>query len=158
MRKLQSRLTYANVMSTIAVFLALSGGIALALGRNDVKSRNIAPGQVKLSDTSDKLRLKCGGGTRYQEGACIEVGSRSAATAPGAISDCRDEKGGARLPSLAELQGFARERGIAVDSGGEWSDHILDASNVLVVFDNANSSIDAASSSHKYRCVFPAKR
>ena len=158
MRKLQSRLTYANVMSTIAAFLALSGGIALALGRNDVKSRNIAPGQVKLSDTNDKLRLKCRGGTRYHEGACIEVGSRTAVNAPGAIGDCRDEDGGARLPSLAELQGFASEPGITLDSGGEWSDHILDASTVLVVFDDGNTSIDSAGSHHKYRCVFPAER
>jgi hypothetical protein len=155
MRKLRSRLTYANVMSTIAVFLAVSGGIALALGRNDVTSRNIAPGQVKLSDTNDQLRLKCRGGTRYHEGACIEVASRTAVNAPGAISDCRND--GARLPSLAELQGFAGEPGVTLDSGGEWSDHLLDASTLLVVFDDGNSSIDSAGSLHKYRCVFRAK-
>ena len=158
MSKLQSRLTYANVMSTIAVFLAISGGIAWALGRNEVKSRNIAPGQVKPSDTSDRLRLKCGDGTRYHEGACIEVASRTALNAPGAISDCRNEEGGGRLPSLAELQGFAREPGITLDSGGEWSNHLLDPSNLLVVSDDGNSLIDSAGSTNRYRCAVRAKR
>lgn len=47
------KLTYANVMSTIAVFLALSMGTAWAatkLGNNSVRSRHIAPGQVKPGD------------------------------------------------------------------------------------------------------------
>ena len=46
------KLSYANVMSTVAVFIAL-GGSAVAvtqLGKNSVKSRHIAPGQVKGSD------------------------------------------------------------------------------------------------------------
>jgi hypothetical protein len=46
--KLSSRLSYANVMATIAVFIALGGGAyALNLGRNAVKTRNIAPNAVK---------------------------------------------------------------------------------------------------------------
>jgi hypothetical protein len=39
-------LTFANVMSLIAVFIALGGG-AYALSRGEVKSRNIARGAVK---------------------------------------------------------------------------------------------------------------
>jgi hypothetical protein len=48
-RTITGRLTYSNVMSTIAVFLAL-GGTAMAavqLGRNQVKSANIASRQVQ---------------------------------------------------------------------------------------------------------------
>lgn len=46
------KLTYANVMATIAVFLALSGGVyaAIHLERNSVRSRNIVNGQVKGAD------------------------------------------------------------------------------------------------------------
>jgi hypothetical protein len=45
------RPTYANVMSTVAVFIALGGtSYAVALKRNSVRSSNIAPGQVKRSD------------------------------------------------------------------------------------------------------------
>ncbi len=45
-------LTYANVMATLAVFIALgSGAYAISkLPKNSVKSRTIAPGAVKASD------------------------------------------------------------------------------------------------------------
>jgi hypothetical protein len=51
--KLRSRLTYANVAATLALFLVIAGGTVYAaseLGRNDVKSKNIAKGAVKTSD------------------------------------------------------------------------------------------------------------
>lgn len=50
---LRKRLTYANVAATLALFLAVAGGTVYAaseLGRNDVKSKNIAKGAVKASD------------------------------------------------------------------------------------------------------------
>lgn len=50
---LRSRLSYANVVATLALVLAVGGGTVYAaseLGRNDVKSRNIAKGAVKTSD------------------------------------------------------------------------------------------------------------
>lgn len=48
MTGLRRHLTYANVMATIAVFLALAGvsWAAATLGRNAVKGRNIATGAV----------------------------------------------------------------------------------------------------------------
>lgn len=48
--RLLSHLTYANVMATIAVFLALGGGLAWALANNSVKSKHIKDGQVKDDD------------------------------------------------------------------------------------------------------------
>ena len=62
---LRSRLSYANVAATIALVLAIGGGTVYAaaqLGKNDVHSRNLAPGAVKASDlgknavTSPKIR------------------------------------------------------------------------------------------------------
>ena len=63
MRGIRRRLTYSNVMSTLAVVLVLGGGTAFAayeLGKNSVKSRNIAPGAVHASDIARKAvkRLK----------------------------------------------------------------------------------------------------
>lgn len=55
--KLRSRLTYANVVATLALVLALGGGTvyaALQLGKNSVKSKNIARGAVKGSDLHGK--------------------------------------------------------------------------------------------------------
>lgn len=50
MQAVRRRLTYANVVATLALFLALSGGVVYAattLGRNTVKSKNIAAHAVK---------------------------------------------------------------------------------------------------------------
>src|SRR3954451_3115922 len=48
---IRSHLTYANVMATIAVFLVLSGGTAVALsGSNTVFSDDIVNGEVKAAD------------------------------------------------------------------------------------------------------------
>jgi hypothetical protein len=50
-QRIRSRLTYANVMATIAVFLVLSGGTAVALnGSNTVFSDDIVNGEVKNAD------------------------------------------------------------------------------------------------------------
>lgn len=47
LRSLRARLTYANVVATLALFLALAGGSAIALsGRNSVTTKDIAPGAV----------------------------------------------------------------------------------------------------------------
>ena len=50
--RIRSHLSYANVMATVAVFLVLSGGTAVALnGSNTVQSDDIGPGaQVKALD------------------------------------------------------------------------------------------------------------
>jgi len=50
---LRSKLSYANVAATLALFLVIAGGTVYAsseLGRNDVNSKNIAKGAVKTSD------------------------------------------------------------------------------------------------------------
>ena len=51
MRRIRDRLTYANVISTIALFLVLTGGTAVALnGANTVFSDDIVNGEVKSPD------------------------------------------------------------------------------------------------------------
>lgn len=53
MRMLLRKLTYANVVATLALFLALSGGVVFAasqLGKNVVRSNNIAANAVKTPD------------------------------------------------------------------------------------------------------------
>ena len=48
-KNLRGRLTYANVMATVAMFLALGGG-AWALSQNSVGTRQIKPGAVRTPD------------------------------------------------------------------------------------------------------------
>jgi hypothetical protein len=54
MRRVRSHLTYANVISTICLFLLLGGGTAVALGGHDtVQSDDLGPGaQVKAPDVA----------------------------------------------------------------------------------------------------------
>lgn len=50
-RWFRSHLTYANVMATLAVFLVLSGGTAVALnGSNTVFSDDIVDNEVRTAD------------------------------------------------------------------------------------------------------------
>jgi hypothetical protein len=56
MGKLRGKLSYSHVVSTLALCVALGTGGAYAateLGKNEVKSKNIAPGQVKNSDLAN---------------------------------------------------------------------------------------------------------
>ncbi|MEK6273434.1 MAG: hypothetical protein AABM42_12460 [Actinomycetota bacterium] len=54
MRRIRGHLTYANVISTLCLFLLLSGGTAVALsGSNTVQSDDLGPGsQVKAPDVA----------------------------------------------------------------------------------------------------------
>jgi hypothetical protein len=56
MRKLKNTLTYANVVATLGVFLALSGSAlaVTAVSRNSVTSRSIKDGAVRSQDVQDE--------------------------------------------------------------------------------------------------------
>ena len=166
-RKLQSRLTYANVTATVALFIALGGGAYAAIdlvGRNDIKSRHIAPNQVKAADTSDKLRLECPGGTRYHEGACIETAFRGGATGVTAIvaeTDCLDEE--RRLPTFGELASFRHEPDVRLGTAAlqyEWTaDWYDDGGNleIVVIADSGGTAFSNSATPRVYRCVARAK-
>jgi hypothetical protein len=53
--KLRCHLTYANVVSTVCLFVVLSGSAyaAVTLSKNSVRSRHIKNGQVKRADIAD---------------------------------------------------------------------------------------------------------
>jgi hypothetical protein len=63
MRMHRPRLTYANVMATLAFFLALGAGAyaAFKLPKNSVKSSNIVNGQVKSRDLAPAGAFKSAG-------------------------------------------------------------------------------------------------
>jgi hypothetical protein len=59
LKRLRKHLSYANVTATLALFLALSGGMAWALANDSVKSRHIVDEQVRSHDVRDEsLRLR----------------------------------------------------------------------------------------------------
>ena len=56
MESLRTRLSFAPLMSMIAVFVVLGGGAYAAIdlvGKNDIKSKHIKNGQVKPKDVAD---------------------------------------------------------------------------------------------------------
>lgn len=63
MRGIRQRLTYANVMATLAFFIAVGGGAyaAFKLPKNSVKSDNIVNGQVKYVDLAAPGKFKSAG-------------------------------------------------------------------------------------------------
>jgi hypothetical protein len=80
MTRLRSRLTYANVVSTIALFLALTGGAVYAASKirsgdiapNAIKSKQIAPKAVKPSDMATPVQFVAkahGGGAAFANGS-----------------------------------------------------------------------------------------
>ncbi|MEK6328198.1 MAG: hypothetical protein AABM66_11850 [Actinomycetota bacterium] len=114
--KLRERLTYANVMATVAVFLALGGG-AWALARNSVGSRAIKNNSIRSRDIDNKtirardVRRNSLRGGQIKEGsldASAFTGGTSAAgpiscdpTALGAYIDCASAH--VRVPRKARV-------------------------------------------------------
>src|SRR5262245_60388165 len=137
MTGIRSKLTYANVMATIAVFLGLGGG-AYALKHNSVGTKeirtggvrspdiangqvssvDIGKGQVRVGHTAASLGLRCPGGSFYHQGACVESAERSSDSFVNAQNTCTLNN--RRLPTLAELQLIRLRAGIDF-STFEWS-------------------------------------
>jgi hypothetical protein len=51
--RFRGKLTYANVTSSLALFLVLTGGLAFAALKNSVTTKQIKDGQVKTQDVGD---------------------------------------------------------------------------------------------------------
>lgn len=99
MRRILNSLTYANVMSTIAVFIAL-GGVSYAavkLPKNSVGSAQIKKNAVTLNKIAPKARRALAG-----------AGATGAAGAPGAKGDKGE---GGTLATASEFYGFANVEG-----------------------------------------------
>jgi len=119
--RIRSHLSYANVMATIAVFLVLSGGTAVALsGSNTVQSDDLGPGaQVKAADVADNA----------VNGADVQDGSLRQADLGVRVRDARQPDGGAGsfCGSGAQFDTCAtvlfnnpRDQRILLIGSGEW--------------------------------------
>jgi hypothetical protein len=73
MKLVRKRLTYANVMSSIAVFLVLGGATAFAatkIGANEIKANSILTGKiVKEAVTEGKIKAGAVGNSRLANGS-----------------------------------------------------------------------------------------
>lgn len=87
MKQLRKRLTYANVMSSIAVFLVLGGATAVAakkIGKNDLKANSVSTGKIKRNAvtaakiknnavTTNKIRNEAVTGQKVNESTLAAV-------------------------------------------------------------------------------------
>lgn len=81
MKHLRSRLTYANVIATLALFLALGGGAyaATQLPKNSIGSKQIKKGSIQVNDLSKAARIQLKGA----KGATGVKGATGTKGAPG---------------------------------------------------------------------------
>jgi hypothetical protein len=154
--RIRSKLTYANVMATMAMFVALGGSSYAAItltGKNvkngsltgkDIKRNSIGGKAVKESRlgtvpnayrlngvTASRLLVRCPEGTFPAGGTCIESVARPASSYGSAIRTCGGADGdrtpGRRLPTYGELiNAFSR---VDPAPGGELTDHVYPNAN-----------------------------
>ena len=146
LRQIRSRVTYANVVATLALFIAL-GGSSYAVLRvdsrsivdNSVRSRDLRNGDVRGRDVREsslakvprarladrlgegeraKLVLRCPDGTRLAAGLCFDLQPRQADNYAGALRGCSaSNQGNRRLPTDAELNAFLGTGGQITPTG-----------------------------------------
>jgi hypothetical protein len=120
MRALLRRLTYANVVATLALFMAVSGGAVYAasqLGKNAVKSKNIARNAVKSPDIASnavKTRNLAKNAVKSAKLAANAVSEKKIAKE--AITRAKLKAG--TLPGLQILDTQATNIGLTTESTG----------------------------------------
>ncbi len=153
MKNLRKRLTYANVMSTIAVFLVLGGATALAAGlaKNSVGSKQLKKNAVtaakikKNAVTTSKIKGDAVTGAKVKESSLGTVPSASIAsslTPPEAVhlvgnpGEPSFENGG----SNAGLEGLG---GAHLNPVGFWKDHegVVHLQGIAKVGKNGNGIV-----------------
>jgi hypothetical protein len=93
-KQIRKRLTYANVMSSMAVFLVIGGATAYAaLGKNSVGSKQLkknavtTPKIMKEAVTTAKLRNKAVNSARLADSAVVNANLADRAVTNGKIAD-----------------------------------------------------------------------
>lgn len=154
LKALRARLTYANVMATVAVFIALGGTSFAAfkitgkdvakhsLTGNNLKSNSVGGRVIKEKSlapvprarnaarlgglTADQLLVHCPEGTIAAADVCVETQARPALALAGAIHECAitDNPPGRRLPTYGELATALEHQEIQLASGGELTSEV----------------------------------
>lgn len=154
LRAIRDRLTYANVMATIALFVAL-GGSSYAVSRisgSQIRDNSISYkklkrntlggsrikesrlGKVRRARNADRLggltaagvQARCPAGTRPVSDVCVEEAARAPAAYGSAESICRQDE--RRVATYEEINGILRFSDIALSDRGELTSNVFPAS------------------------------
>lgn len=110
------------------------------------------------AETVNGHRAGCDEGFASFAGACWENSPRAAVTAPEAAADCAGR--GGTLPGALELAAFAKNSGVTLDAGNEWSSDLTNFSGpnayaVVTVSNTAVLDYVLPTQTRRYRCVLP---
>jgi hypothetical protein len=117
-KQIRTRLTYANVMSSIAVFLILGGATAIAaskIGTSQLKAGAVTTGKIKKEAvTTSKIKKNAVTGAKVNEGTLGTVPSATSATSAGNAGTVNGQSANKIFTTLTEGQ---TNVGIAVVGG-----------------------------------------
>ena len=125
MKQIRKRLTYANVMSSIAVFLVLGGATALAAGlaKNSVGSKQLKKNAVTSAKikanavTTAKIKNGSVNGAKVQDGSI--TGSEINASTLGTVPNATHADTASTTTGISTLPSGKSQSGFYASGGGE---------------------------------------
>ncbi|MFN8215967.1 MAG: hypothetical protein U0R71_05165 [Solirubrobacterales bacterium] len=167
---MRPKLTYANVVATLALFLALGGAAyaAATLPKNSVGRAQLKPGAVTSSkvkngsltgaDVKAGSLPDCPSGMKLAAGACIETKVQGETGYGLALLTCAGE--GRRLPTQGELAAYDSLQYSGTEATAfEWvepssSNGTAERANLLRAFSGGVELSSAeVNATHAYRCA-----
>ncbi len=155
MARLRRHLTFANVVSLLALFIALGGTsvAALKIKGSQIKNRSVAGSKLKRNTlggatikesrlgkiprarradrlgglTVGQLRVRCPSGTVPASGVCLEARARRAAAYGIAVFECGSA--GRRVPTYEEVINFHGSTPGTLPPGGELTSNVSRSSS-----------------------------
>jgi len=165
MEKVRARLSYANVMATIAVFVALGGGAyaAATAKKNSVTSKSVKNGSIQgvdvgkdtlsganINEGTLSIVLPCPSGTIKAAGMCFDSSERGSSDLSGAMSACAQAN--RFLPTVAELRTLHVQGGVSVN-GEQASDLGSDTSHSALGSDSGLGVSTDTGFARPFRCA-----
>jgi hypothetical protein len=165
MEKVKSRITYANVMATIAVFVALGGGAyaAATAKKNSVTSKSVKNGTIQgidvakdtltgnnINESSLTVVATCPSDTTKAAGICFDSTERASQGLDGAMTTCGQAN--RFLPTMAELRTLHLVAGVSVN-GEQASDIAADTSHSALGANSGLSVSNDTSFARAFRCA-----
>jgi hypothetical protein len=162
---MKDRLSYANVMATIAVFIALGGSAFAAskvVKKNTVTSKSVRNGSLQGVDvgkdtlTGDNINEgtlaapSCPSGTTKVAGICFETTQRASQGLDAAMSTCGQAN--RYLPTVAQLRTLHLQAGVSVN-GEQTSDLGNDTSHSGLGADSGLSVSTDTGFARPFRCA-----